>query len=553
MVGSDAVLRAREAFARREWREAHAAFAIASRDDPLELSDLEQYAVAAYLFGRGTESREIFAQGYREALGADQRPRAAWFAFWIGHGLMFSGEEGQASAWFGRGRAALDEHPGDCVERGYFLVARGIPTLFSGAPAESEGIFVSALEYGRRFNDATLLAVAGHGYGRSLIAQGRIAEGMAALDEVMLAATGGEVSPIVVGDAYCGVLEACHDVFDIRRAREWTAALTNWCDTQPDLVPYRGPCLVHRVELLRLQGDWSRALAEARRACEWLSEPLSPEGPGDAFYEMGELHRLRGDYDAAEDAYRQASRAGRQPEPGIALLWAARGQMKAASTAIERCLDENGANRTACIDLLRAQVEILLLHNEVEGARAAALELAARSRTIDAPLLAAAAERALGWVLVAEGRARESLEHLRRAWMAWQQLDAPFEAARERVQIGIALRAIGDQESATMEFDAARRVFQELGAAPALAALDQLSPPLARGGRDRLTAREEEVLRLVAAGHTNRQIATQLVISEHTVARHIQNMLGKLGFSSRARLAAFAVERRAGGDAGGQN
>jgi DNA-binding CsgD family transcriptional regulator len=260
---------------------------------------------------------------------------------------------------------------------------------------------------------------------------------------------------------------------------------------------------------------------------------------------LGELYRLRGEYDAAEGAYRQASRNGRRTEPGLALIWMARGQLDAAVAAVERCLDENRGNRPVCVDLLRAQVEMLLARDDLAGARLAASELAAQAAVLNAPMLLAAAERAIGWVLVAEGSPRESLGPLRRAWMAWQQLEAPFEAARERVQIGLALRALGDLSSAEMEFDAARWVFHELGAVPALAALDALSPPVSRESSTRqLTVREEQVLRLIAAGYTNRRIASELVISEHTVARHVQNMLNKLGFSSRSRLAAFAVERR---------
>jgi DNA-binding CsgD family transcriptional regulator len=457
---------------------------------------------------------------------------------------MFTGDESQSNAWFARARTVLEEYGHDGPERGYPLVIDGIRQMFAGDPAAAVTLLSEAQAIGKRFNDATLGAMAGHGLGRALVALGRTAEGMAALDEVMVAVVGGEVSPVAAGDLYCGVIEACHEVFDIRRAGEWTSALTRWCESQPDLVPYRGPCLVHRVELLRLQGDWQHAFEEARRACEWLSAPVSPEGPGDAHYQIAELHRLRGEFAQAEEAYRQASRAGRQPEPGLALLWLARGQGEAARTAVHRALEEAGDNRSRRAELLGAYVEILLALGDTAAAGGAASELAGIASAFEALLLTASSDRATGRILIAEGSPASALAPLRRAWTAWQRLEAPYEAARERVQIGIAYQELGDHESAAMEFDAARWVFQELGATPELARLDALDPAIsAAESSSGLTAREIEVLRLIAAGRTNKEIASMLVISEHTVARHVQNMLAKLSFSSRTRLATFAIEQ----------
>jgi ATP/maltotriose-dependent transcriptional regulator MalT len=366
-------------------------------------------------------------------------------------------------------------------------------------------------------------------------------EGLAALDEVMVAATTGELHLLAVGHTYCGVIEACWEVLDLARAREWTAALTRWCDGQLELVPHRGPCLVHRVELMRLRGDWGDALHEARRACDWLSRPTTPEGPADAFYQLGELYRLGGDFTAAEAAYRQASRLGRSPEPGVPLLWLARGRSDAAAAAVSRALEEVGDNPGRRSELLAAHVEILLALGDATAARSAAAELGELASALDTPALRALADHADGGVLVAEGDPRAALAPLRRAWTEWHRVDAPYEAARVRVLIAAACRALGDAESAAMELDAARWVFERLGAAPDLARLDAAAgtpAPAVRG----LSPREVEVLALVAAGETNKAIAAALVISQHTVARHVQNMLQKLGFSSRASLAAFAVQ-----------
>jgi DNA-binding CsgD family transcriptional regulator len=499
--------------------------------------------VAAHLTGNEAECRDVLARGHREALERKDVTRAVRFAYWIGHGMMFTGEWAQAKGWLARARNLLTQRGVDCVEWGYLLIPSGVEQfLVHGNVADACRTFTEAQVIGRRFADPDLLAMAGHCRGRTLIQLGHVEEGMTELDEVMVAITSGEVSRLLAGHTYCGVLEACWEVFDMRRAREWTVALSRWCEGQTDLVPYRGPCLVHRVELMRLRGDWADALQEALRACEWLSQPITPEGPADAFYQLGELYRLRGDFAAAEDAYRQASRLGRPPEPGLALLWLARGQVGSAAAAVRRALDEIGANRARRAELLAALVEILLARGELAEARTAADEVAALATELPALLPRALADGANGSVLLAHDEPRAALAPLRRAWTAWQELDAPFEAARVRVLLGTACRAVGDAESAEMELDAARWVFERLGAKyelERLATLTNSEKPTALHG---LTRREREVLGLIAAGETNKAIAAALVISEHTVARHVQNMLQKLNSTSRASLAAFAVE-----------
>jgi DNA-binding CsgD family transcriptional regulator len=357
----------------------------------------------------------------------------------------------------------------------------------------------------------------------------------------MVAVTSGEVSGMGVGNLYCGVIEACSDVFDWRRAREWTDALRRWCEDQPELVPYRGPCLVHHAEVLQFSGAWSDALQAARRACEWLSAPASPEGPGDAFYRLAELQRLRGEFEQAEQSYRQASLHGRRPEPGLPLLWLAKGAAESAQAALERSLLEEEEVSTRA-RLLDATVQIALARRDVERARAAGNELEAIAASLRTPAAQAMAATAAGATLLAEGRPAEAVVPLRRAWLEWHRLEAPYDAARVRRLLGIAYRELMDHQSAAMEFDAARRTFEQLGAIPELRGLDGLVENAAAIAHGDLTPREIEVLRLLATGLTNRQIGGELFISEHTVARHVQNSLAKLGLASRAALAAFAVE-----------
>ncbi len=437
------------------------------------------------------------------------------------------------------GRRLLDEARRDCVEKGYLLVPAGIQSFAAGDLAAAHAHFNEAAAMGDRFRDPDLVTLARTGQGRVLIRLGKTVEGMALLDEVMVAVTADEVSPIVVGAVYCSVIDACQEMFDLRRAREWTAALSHWCASQPDLVPYRGECLVYRAEIMQLHGAWSDAAEEARRACEWLSRPPGP-ATGLAFYQRAELHRLRGEFARAEKAYRQASQFGRTPQPGLALLRLAQGQLPAAAAAIRRAVDE-AQDRPTRAKVLAAHAEIMLAVGDLPVARAAAEELTTVAADLDAPLLRAVAAHARGAVHLAEGDARAAVDALRRAWAAWQELEAPYEAARARVLIGLAYRARGDTDTAAMELDAARWVFRQLGAMPDVIRVEALvreAAPKAGG----LTAREVEVLRLVSAGKTNRAIAADLFLSERTVDRHVSNIFTKLGLSSRAAASAYAVE-----------
>jgi len=529
----------RAAFGRRAWGEAYVQLSAADHDAPLEPEDLERLAMAAHLIGRDADSADIWVRAHHAFLRRGEAQRATRCAFWLAFWLMIQGERDQSGGWLTRARRLLDDGRRDCVEQGYLLVPRALQILAEGDARTAYATFEQAAETGERFVDSDLVAFGRLGQGQALIRLGAPAEGVALLDDVMVSVTADEVSPITVGIVYCAVILECQAIFDLRRAQEWTTALSHWCASQPDLVPYRGQCLVHRAEIMQLHGAWPDAMREVQQVCERLPQPAGQPWVGAAFYQKAELHRLRGEFTKAEAAYRQASRWGRMPEPGLALLRLAQGQVDAAAAASRRAVNEIH-DRLTRSRLLATHVEIMLAARDVQAARAAADELAGIADELEALLLHAMSTHATGAVRLAEGDARASLTALRQAWAAWQELEAPYDAARVRVLIGLACRALGDEDSAQMELDAARWVFRQLGAGPDLTRVEALSGKAAATAVGGLTAREVEVLRLVAAGKTNRAIAADLFLSEKTVARHVSNIFTKLDLSSRAAATAYA-------------
>ena len=527
--------RARQAHARCAWEDAYWSFSSADARSGLGGDDLDRLAEAAYMLGRDDDYLRALERAYHAHVEAGAVRRAVRSAFWAGLKLLLRGEAARANGWFGRAERLLDRDGVDCVERGYLL----IPAMLACVGRDDEAVCATAAEaaaIGERFGERDLVALVVEEQGHALVRLGRVEQGLRLIDETMVAVVAGELSPIVTGLVYCNTIAFCQDALELRRAREWTEALAGWCDRQPEMVAHTGVCLVHRAEILELAGDWEVALQEARRAGDRFGEVSV--AAGHAVYRQGEVHRVRGELGAAEEAYRRASRCGFEPQPGLALLRLAQGRGEAAASAIRRALSET-ADPLRRLRLLPAGVEILLAAGAGEEARAASGELERLAERHDSAMGRALAAHAAGAVALAQGAAGAALQALRRACRAWHELDVPYEAARARVLVALACRSVGDEDSAQLELEAARDAFAGLGAGHDADRVDGLLRGAALHG---LTPRQLEVLRLVAIGRSNREIAAELVISEHTVARHVQNILATLRLRSRTAASAFAFE-----------
>lgn len=519
--------RGRQEFERRNWPAAYELLRGAQ-----EPEDLMLLAVAAQLAGHDEAGVDHLHRAHNTFLKRGDAQSAIRAGANLAMLLTNRGDVAQAAGWIARCRRMLDDLNRDCAEAGYLQIPSALQALWQGDVARASAMFQEVMQIAERFEDADLGAMGRLGRGQSLLMTGDIAAGLELFDENMVAVTSGELSPIIAGVIYCAVIDGCRRIYDLRRAHEWTQALDQWCESQAGLVPFRGNCLVFRSEIKQLHGAWSDALLEANRACAMLTEPRVQEAAGDAFYQLGEMHRLRGDLAAAEDAYLRANGMGRSPQPGLAMIRLAVGQVEGACIALRREREEaqDPSRKTA---VLPAFVEAMLAAGDVEAARAGAAELELAAKQLGAPpYVRALAEKALGAVLLAEGQPRPALTSLRSALELWRSIDAPYEVARTRILIGKACEALGDPDAAALEADAARKALEKLGSVT-------VKPEAPAGG---LSAREVEVLRLIAAGKSNRAIATELFISEKTVARHVSNIFTKLGVSTRAAATAYAYE-----------
>jgi DNA-binding CsgD family transcriptional regulator len=527
-------------FRTAQWRRCAETLREADAQGALSGEGLLLLGQATYLIGDDEAAVATFARAYRWFADHDDARSAVRAAFGAGFVLDNTGEAVRSGAWAARGRELVDQHLLGGAEAGFLVANDAHRLMMENRPVEALAVAREGERLGLAARNPDVVVLSRLSIGFSLLVQGRRAEAVGVFDEIMVAVSSDETMPAVVGISYCSCIAACMVVRDLGRARAWTAALDRWCAARPDLVPFRGICLVHRAQLSALGGDWPAAAQEALRAEELLRGPQA----GAAAYQLGELCRLAGDHAGAADHYRRANSLGTQPEPGLARLRIAEGRATTAETTLRRlCAEARGPEDRA--ELLGALVEAQLALGDAPGAGATATELRRLVAELDAPVLHGFAEQAEGSVLVAEGRAAEALAPLARARRIWEELDLPHPCAQVRLLVGRCLRALGDEESAVLEFEAARACFTRLGAVGEVADVDALLPsgaPAANGRNGGLTDREVQVVRLVAAGHTNRLIAGKLNLSEKTVARHLANIYAKLAVPSRAAATAYAYD-----------
>jgi DNA-binding CsgD family transcriptional regulator len=504
--------------------------------DALDVDDLDRLATAEYLTGHDEEGFAHWVRAYQLCVGAGEVHRAAHFGAKLAQGLGFKGDLGRCRGWVDRTGRLLTEAGIDCVEQGYLEYGLGMMRLFeAGDVAGAHAHFVQAGKVGARFAHRELVTLARIAEGRMLVYLGEIAEGMAHLDEAMVSIEAGELSPLVTGDAYCTVIDACAELFDLGRCRAWTDSFVGWCDAQQELVLYRGHCFLHRAEVLGLLGSWPEALAEARRACDRLAHPVMPTVLGAACALEGDLLRLAGDLDAADAAYHRATEHGHDPQPGLALLRFAQGRLDTAGAMIRRAVGES-QDPISRARLLGPYVEVALAAGDTDAARLAAEELRGLAVELGTPLLRAHAARAVGAVLLAEDDAGGALVELRRAFNGFNELGVRYDGARTRLLLADACARLGDRGTAEIESSAARSTLASLAGRRGM-------PPAGPVGLPHgLTPRELEVLRLLARGKTNRGIAQELVVSEKTVASHVSHIFTKLDLASRSAATAYAYD-----------
>lgn len=466
-VADDSLAAGREAAQRHAWRDAYELLQRADEDGRLEAEDLQNLAEAAWWTGRLEEAIALRERSYAAYLGAGETQRAALLAVMVAIDHGNRAAMSVAGGWIARAERLLaSEEEG--IAHGHLALAHGMAALDMGELDTASTEFDRAQAIGARIGDRNLEAMALVFKGTVLVSKGNVTQGLTLLDEATAAAVGGGLEPLATGLVYCVTIHSCQALGDCGRAAEWTDVANRWCD-RLDVTGFPGACRIHRAEIMRLRGEWPQAEEQAVQACEELQEYNRFVTAG-GFYEIGEIRRRRGDFAAAEEAYRKASELGRDPQPGLALLRLAQGKVDAASTAIRRTLAGESLDPLGRARRLPAEIEIALAAGEIRRARKAADELeeiADRYRLGDrrSPSLEGTVQLARGQIGLAEHDWEGAETALRAARDTWDNVGAPYETAQARLLLGLAYRGEGDEDGAKEELTAAKTTFQRLGGA----------------------------------------------------------------------------------------
>jgi DNA-binding CsgD family transcriptional regulator len=537
----ETVQAARRAYERRAWADATELFLRADADSELEIDDLEALVWAAGISAQDRVMLDGLERLYAHYSANESHEDCARTAFWCGLRNMLIGEIGLGSGWLQRAAKHAEQTAPDCVQRGYLLLPQVYMHRGKGDYEAAIAFADKAIAFGEKGQDPDLIAMAGSLKGGILFRLGRIDEGYVPVDEAMLLANSQLLSPVVCGVVYCEIVASCCRVLEMGRAREWTSILTDWCRRNPQARAFNGVCQMHRAEVLQLEGNWSEAFAEAERAGDGLRGTTEHTAMANAAYRRGEILRLRGEFDKSDAEYRLAGEIGVDPQPGLALLRLAQGRREEAIAGVRRAL-ETASDMPRKAALLPAGIEIFIACGDLDAAERLCGEMTEIAERFGTEILARVADQGRASLALARGEFGDAVTMLTRARHYWSEFGAPYLVARLRCDIALGCAKLGDSESAERELDAAEAIFDELGAAPDLARIQDMRTGSKATGAGNLTARERQVLALVADGGTNREIADELKLSPKTVNRHIENIFGKLGVSSRAAAVARGLQ-----------
>jgi len=536
-VATAHLARARELHRASRWEAACAEYAAADAEEPLAVEDLEAFAEAAQVSARGDEAVALLHRVFDLRVGADELDDAAQVAFWLWWALLNNNEVVRASGWLKKTSRTLGP---DMAASLWLRIPEAMFHGTTGNHSRAGELLRAIVDDGQGEVVPWALCM----WGQTLIDEGRLQEGLDRLEEAMAILLTHGLSPRVTPWIYCAAVRGCCLARDFARARDWNRSMARWLDSLSSLGgAYLGNCRIYRSRLMFLNGAWPDALDEIAAVCTDL-DGYAGWVCGHAFYQLGEVRRLRGEWDAAEDAYRRAAEHGCPTQPGLALLRLAEGDIDAASAGVRRALTEVTAKADR-LDLLKAAVTIHLEEGHIEAARDAVTEFGEITGELTTPAIEAETSAVRGALALSEGDPGSALPLLRRAVGTWQEQGAPHEVAKLNVLIGQACRALDDHDGARLEFSAARETFERLGARPDLAQLDRIvaatdAPSETHG----LTRREIEILCLIARGKANRAIASELHLSERTVHRHVSNIFTKLDVDSRTAAVAYGIRHR---------